>query len=1318
MPTCPYTDQDLKDAKVLLKTKKVGHISFSEGTYQVEVKDVKKKSVWPFLQFDDAGHLLDGFCSCKAAEKKQSCPHLAAAYLKIFNGHSLPIHVRFRTSLWNQLGQIACRRHGSDVKVLKKHETGYQAKSVTGKCLFKIEPLTAEGKQFLEELLFKRVEETEETSLKFSNLSAEELTLWREGRPSQQLLYELSFWSDLAKWWMQLQDEGEKYEIQFSNQSFGFISSKSKEISDEVSHFSSKGTAEGAISEKKNGKDRGKILDFERIEPKTQVSTEELPKWIHVSFSAVTFHYYIAEANWPHLIPSLATVESPLPVHELQEQKIEAIRYDVEKRVFHLDSTPLSQEVSGSFSELMGVKLKQIGDWLFVPGKGFFPARIDPIFKQREIPTEKIGSVLHKHPQIIQKYLLNTQLHLDAFKAQYEIAFDLENQLQIRCYAFEKGDLQKPTSAYFGSWVYIENKGFYLLENLLFDGIEKVIPRAQISEFINRHRVWLNSFDGFHIHVSSIESHLTYTVDQERCLRFEAGVTFTGDEGEFVDFGEWVYLKAKGFFAKRIGKAGALIHPGMSVRCQEITSFIRVHREELESIKSFFSTNCPLEKSGLEIFLNEAGKIVVRPRFQFFPPYTSENVLIFGDFTYVAKEGFYEIPFEKRLPEGYVQEKIIRQADEPFFVAYELEALHPFIISIQKELQPAKELYVRINRMQQYSRTKGVEWLIDLAYETELGSVDIHRVWQAVAENKRYLFTSAGLIVLKHSRFSWLKGISKKRWLKEGKQLRLNTLDWLRLSVFDDVRVPEGKSSEAVETRRVLQELQSFRTEIPINFSSLKSDLRTYQEIGVKWLWFLYCHGLSGLLCDEMGLGKTHQAMGLLAAAHHEVSQSEKGGGKYLIVCPTSVIYHWQELLKRFLPNLNVSTFYGIGRSLEAFQEEGAQSANESQKQILLTSYGTLRSEKKALSKIPFDIAIYDEIQTAKNAHSQTHQALKKIKASMRIGLTGTPIENRLLELKALFDIVIPGYMPTEAHFKELFVNPIEKNQDPEKKALLGRLIRHFILRRKKSEVLLELPEKIEEIAYCDLSDEQRELYRKAFLMHKESLLNDLKDNDKPVPYLHVFALLSTLKQICDHPCMITKQFSEFQKHRSGKWDLFVERLQETRDSGQKLVVFSQYLEMLNMIEAYLIENKINFAGIRGSTRNRKEQLDRFRDDPQCEVFVASLQAVGVGVDLVSASVVIHYDRWWNPARENQATDRVHRIGQNRGVQVFKMVTKGTIEEHIHYLIERKTALVEGIIGFDDQDQIKGLDRQDLLELLWLIDQDMSYTQTTSRIGL
>jgi len=576
---------------------------------------------------------------------------------------------------------------------------------------------------------------------------------------------------------------------------------------------------------------------------------------------------------------------------------------------------------------------------------------------------------------------------------------------------------------------------------------------------------------------------------------------------------------------------------------------------------------------------------------------------------------------------------------------------------------------------------------------SELGEVNAKEIWQAIMENRPYLFTPAGLIILKQSRFNWLKAIRKQQW--DAKSfLKCTTLDWLRLTVFEEIKAPEGRSTQALQTRKWLESISQFETQTPMDLTGFQSRLRAYQETGVNWLWFLYTYGLSGMLCDEMGLGKTHQAMGLIAAVFNYLQKK----AKFLVVCPTSVIYHWEELLKRFLPEVRVLTFYGVGRNFDLFTI---------QSDLLLTSYGVLRSEKTLLSQYTFDLIVFDEVQNAKNSQSQTHKALKTLNAHMRLGLTGTPIENSLLELRSLFEVIVPGYLPQEVHFKHLFVNPIEKGQDQARKALLKRLVDPFILRRKKKEVLLELPEKIEEISYCDLSEEQKDLYKAAFFQQKSQLMQQIENENKPLPYLHVFALLSTLKQICDHPCLINKQFDEFHKHQSGKWDLFVQLLQETRDSGQKLVVFSQYLNMLNLIEKYLKEQNIGFAGIRGSTRNRREMLDRFKQDPACEVFVASLQAAGVGVDLVSASVVIHYDRWWNPARENQATDRVHRIGQNRGVQVFKLVTKNTIEEHIHKLIEKKQALIEGVIEFTDQDQIKKLNREELIHLIHLIDQDI-----------
>ena len=266
-------------------------------------------------------------------------------------------------------------------------------------------------------------------------------------------------------------------------------------------------------------------------------------------------------------------------------------------------------------------------------------------------------------------------------------------------------------------------------------------------------------------------------------------------------------------------------------------------------------------------------------------------------------------------------------------------------------------------------------------------------------------------------------------------------------------------------------------------------------------------------------------------------------------------------------------------------------------------------------------------------------------------------------------------------------------------------MIMPFILRRKKTEVLSDLPEKIEEISYIDLSEEQKVLYQQ--IVNEKSLKAEDAEEEKSL-YLHIFQLFNKLKQLCNHPALVLQDIENYKNYSSGKFELFKELLTEARNSKQKVVVFSQYLGMLEILRLYLEEEKIQYAGIQGNTKDRKEQIERFKTDPDCEVFLASLQAAGVGIDLVSASIVIHYDRWWNPAKENQATDRVHRIGQTRGVQVFKFVSKDTIEEHIHDMILKKLELASSIIGYDEELEMKRIDKEELMNLLKLVHKDLN----------
>lgn len=1211
-------------AESLIQGGAVGEPVFSKGTYQFEVQEKGKKKAFPFIQLKEDGEVSDSFCSCKVSEAGHGCPHLAAAYLRIFNGKEEPLHVRYRKSLWNRLFQMSSKRLGYEPDCLKKEKEGlYICESQTKKPLFSIEASSVKTQKKLESIVSERPIETEETSIKFSNLPAEEMAQYRAGKASHNLRFELSFWSDLAKWLMFLEDQKEAYEIVFEG--------------------------------------------------------EPLPHEITLKFPHLRIRFAISDVNWPWIIPALSTVESPLKVFDADDETIAAVTYDESKHSLFVEHK--GKKPSGE-NEIVGAP---IGDWFYVEKKGFFRRRYDPNLAEETVPADKMGSVLSQSMKTLQPFL---SIHPEKRNCQYHLHFDADGNFHIQLYVLQPGDLQSERSAIFVPWAYVPDKGFYLLEEWLFEGKEKVIPHAQVAEFINHHRLWLHNFPGFQTHLGSLESHLTYSLTSDRGLFFDAELSFPEEYEETRHFDEWVYIKGQGFYMKKEARSRLPLHPGLLVAKEEISSFISAHKEELEQVHRFYNPEQPIPKMGLNVTLNEEGLIVILPKMEYAPGIDPTTLQRFGDYIYIEGKGFSEIPAASRLPERYQHPYTIQVSQESGFLAFELEPLKPYILNIDPRLVEPKDLKIKIRRIIPTKKKRGREWLLDLVYVSEAGTIDVFTIWNAFQEKKRHLFSSAGLLYLKEPRFNWIRQLPKKRLDVKKGLVRLNTLEWIRLTVFESIEEPQDP-----ETRHFLDELNRFEAGRLLDVSRLKATLRPYQEQGLHWLWFLYCHGLSGLLCDDMGLGKTHQTMALLAAV---INEDEDHTNKYLVVCPTSVIYHWQELLKRFLPEIRVCTYYGLERTLEDFEENY---------DLLLTSYGILRTGKENLKIYRFEVAIFDEIQIAKNHASQTHKALRGIQAQMRLGLTGTPIENRLRELKSLIDIVLPSYMPPDPIFREIFTNPIEKQQDAEKKALLGKLVKPFILRRKKSEVLTDLPEKIEEIAYCDLSPQQKELYKEVAFKMRDTVYQDLKDNSKPISFVHVFSALSSLKQICDHPSLILNDAKNYQNHQSGKWELFKELLYEARDSGQKVVIFSQYLEMLAIIESYLKKKGIGYATIKGSTRDRPEQLRRFREDPACEVFVASLLAAGVGIDLTVASIVIHYDRWWNPAKENQATDRVHRIGQNRGVQVFKLVTKNTIEEHIHEMIERKKGLLEDIIG--QEDQINYLSREELLQVFETIFQEV-----------
>ncbi|MEM7352491.1 MAG: DEAD/DEAH box helicase [Acidobacteriota bacterium] len=551
-----------------------------------------------------------------------------------------------------------------------------------------------------------------------------------------------------------------------------------------------------------------------------------------------------------------------------------------------------------------------------------------------------------------------------------------------------------------------------------------------------------------------------------------------------------------------------------------------------------------------------------------------------------------------------------------------------------------------------------------------------------------YLETAHGWVDLNAPFFEELERIKKKAGkTKSGKKgLRLSASDLLRF------QAAAGKPVEVEGPKRradIVQRLLDFSPSTPFEpTEGLLSELRHYQQTGVDWLRFLYENQLGGLLCDDMGLGKTHQAMALMTS----LREQDGNDGTFLVICPTSVISHWRNKIRQFAPGLEAFVYHGPERDFAEALRIG---------DVILTSYGILRNDELEFSEVHFALAIFDEIQHIKNRDTRGYEAAVRLSADIKLGLTGTPIENSLEELKALFDLVLPGYLGSDDAFAERFSRGLQEAEEENPRlAELRSTISPFVLRRLKASVLDELPEKIEDDRTCELSPEQVKLYRDAIRKRGKPLVDQIKTSEKPLPYIHIFALLNYLKQVCDHPALALKETDQARKYRSGKWDLYREILQECLDSGLKVVVFTQYLGMIDMMERHLREIEVDYVKLTGASMNRGDIVDRFNEDETCRVFLGSLKAGGTGIDLVGGSVVIHYDRWWNAAREDQATDRVHRIGQKRAVQVFKLITEGSLEEKIAAIIDRKRELMESVVQEDDPKLAKIFSREELLGLL------------------
>jgi superfamily II DNA or RNA helicase len=457
----------------------------------------------------------------------------------------------------------------------------------------------------------------------------------------------------------------------------------------------------------------------------------------------------------------------------------------------------------------------------------------------------------------------------------------------------------------------------------------------------------------------------------------------------------------------------------------------------------------------------------------------------------------------------------------------------------------------------------------------------------------------------------------------------------------------------------------------PPPLGDLESVLRPYQKEGVGWLYFLRTNGFSGILADEMGLGKTLQVLALLRSLKGQRARPA------LVVCPTSLVFNWEAEAKKFTPELRVLALQGADRA-GLFPRLPSHD-------LVVTSYALLRRDAEHYHGLEFDTVVLDEAQHIKNRQTQNAQAVKTIRAAHKLVLTGTPMENSVLDLWSIFDFLMPGYLGAAQDFRERYEIPITRDRNTAVQLRLARRLRPFVLRRAKREVAADLPEKIEQIGYCDLGDEQRAYYEQVLTAGRREILDAVNTNGLAKSRMLVLTTLLRLRQICCDVRLLKTGEPGQPAPASGKVELFHELIEETLDGGHRVLVFSQFTTMLGLLREELAAQNIQCCYLDGSTKDRAAVVEKFQNDPTVPVFLISLKAGGTGLNLTGADTVIHFDPWWNPAVEAQATDRAHRIGQRNVVTSYKLIARGTVEEKILNLQARKRALTQAVLGDEAQ---------------------------------
>ncbi|RNA66815.1 SNF2 helicase associated domain-containing protein [Alteribacter keqinensis] len=563
--------------------------------------------------------------------------------------------------------------------------------------------------------------------------------------------------------------------------------------------------------------------------------------------------------------------------------------------------------------------------------------------------------------------------------------------------------------------------------------------------------------------------------------------------------------------------------------------------------------------------------------------------------------------------------------------------------------------------------------LLDITFQFEgIEGGEIEAMLTALAENRKYYKLSNGAYMnLQDERFANMKQVLEQMPTPMDGYARQSQVPLMQAFLLDEAGAESIKRGKRF--RELLERIyhpEEVDTTVP---KTLNATMREYQKVGFGWLKTLGTYGFGGILADDMGLGKTIQTIAYLL--------SEKADGKEgqaLIVCPSSLVYNWQKEIQRFAPSLSTAVISGPSAERLSLLE-GAKEAD-----VVITSYPLLRRDTEHYIKTVFSVFILDEAQYVKNDWTQTARAVKAIRASQAFALSGTPIENSLDELYSIFEVVLPGLFRSKKAFKEM------------KETDVAKRVRPFVLRRVKEDVLSDLPDKIENVQFTELSDSQKAVYLAQLQMLKNEVKTAIREDSFQENRMKILAGLTRLRQICCHP----KLFMENYTGNSGKLDRLMEYLKEAVPSGKRVVIFSQFTKMLAMIRLELEKHGWKYHYLDGKTpsSDRVAMTEEYNAGGK-PLFLISLKAGGTGLNLTGGDTVILFDSWWNPAVEEQAADRVHRFGQKKVVQVVKLVTAGTIEEKIHQLQDQKRELMDKVIQTGET-SITSLNKDDIQELL------------------